>query len=106
MQAGEALEIVWNELKNNEVPCSDALKLAMETLGNAYGDNDKGQAVLSNSTDLLCAIRIAKGKVIEAKKGRCACDGFTLQYAGSCQCGFRSRIRSAESELSNLVERI
>jgi hypothetical protein len=35
MKQSEALDIIWDELKNNEVPCSDVLKLAMDTLGQA-----------------------------------------------------------------------
>ncbi len=60
----------------------------------------------SACSDLLNAIRVAKDKVRVAKKERCSCSGFVLQYEGSCQCGVGSRIRAAQTELNNLVERI
>lgn len=56
MKSSEALEIIWEKLKEYEVPHSDAVKLAMGTLENIYGDNDKRHAVKSNSTDWLCTI--------------------------------------------------
>lgn len=67
MNIPEAIDIIGHELQQSEVPLSDALKLALDTIEGAYTEAQKPDAVLSNSTDLLyCHMEKARNELVLA----------------------------------------
>lgn len=50
------------------------------------------------------SVRDARNALRDARKERCTCSGFVIQYEGSCQCGRGKAVSAAESKLTQAID--
>ena len=65
-----------------------------------------GYPVIFKQDKTLKAIKEAKKAIAEAKKIKCICSSFVIQYEGSCGCDRGIELRRAETELYNIINNI
>lgn len=54
--------------------------------------------------EILRRIDVIERKIKEHKKiGKCQCSGFVLQYEGSCQCGYDSKLSGLKADHKMLL---
>ena len=56
--------------------------------------------------ELITRIREAKKAIAQAKKIKCVCSSFVLQYEGECGCARGVALGEAEANLRNIIKDI